>query len=82
MNKILVTIVVPMIEKTYDVYIPVSKNVKITIDLLSQTINELTDGHFPIKEKYILMDSNGILLDKKKNIKDNGVKNGDKLILI
>ena len=82
MNKILVTIVVPMIELTYDIYIPVSKNTKIAIDLLAETINELTEGHFPKKEKYTLINSEGVILDKKKNIKENGVKNGDKLILI
>lgn len=81
-NKILVTVVVPMIEKSYDIYIPASKNIKIAIDLLSETINELTDGHFPIKEKYMLMNTSGEILDKKKTVKESGIKNGDRLILI
>lgn len=81
-NKILITVVVPMIEESYDIYVPVSKNIKITIDLLAETINELTDGHFPKKDKYILINTSGVFLDKKKTVKENGLKNGDRLILI
>lgn len=81
-NKILVTVVVPMIEEKYDIYVPISKNVKVTINLLSKTINELSEGYFPIKDKYTLMNDKGIALGEASILKDCGVKNGDKLILI
>ena len=81
-NKILVTVVVPMLEEEYDIYIPVSKSVKITAQLLVKTINELSGGHFPIKDKYKLLSSMGAVLSNNMTIKDSGLKNGDKIILI
>lgn len=82
MNKILITVLVPMIEEEYDIYIPISKSIKVTIDLLVKTINELSEGHFPIKEKCIIMSSTGTVFNESSNIKECGIKNGDKVILI
>lgn len=82
MNKILITIVVPMIEKEYDVFIPVSKNVGVAKKLIIKAINELTENHFPIKDKCTLMSSNGDILSNMQTIKECNIKNGDKIILI
>jgi len=82
MNKILITVVVPTIEENYDIYIPVSKSIKVTKDLLVKTINELSEGHFPIKEKCTLLSSEGKPFDNNSIIKECGLKNGDKIILI
>ena len=81
MNKILVTVVVPSIEECYDVYIPISKTVKTTKKLLVKTINELSEGHFPIKE-CTLMSSTGTVYDINLTLKEVGVKNADKIVLI
>ncbi len=81
-NKILITVGVPMIDEEYDIYIPVSKNIKLSIDLIVKAINELTNGHFPIKDNYIMINSNGEILSKSKTIKESNLKNGDKVILV
>ena len=81
-NKILITVLVPMIEKEYDIYIPVSKSIRVTANLLIKSINELSEGHFPIKDKCSLLTSTGEILKEDSNIKDSGIKNGDKIILI
>ena len=82
MNKILVTVVVPMIDEKYDIYLPISKPMSVVKELLVKTINELSEGHFPIKEKNILMSSSGVLYNKNVSIKECGIKNGDKIILL
>ncbi len=81
-NKILVVVVVPMIEEEYNVYIPVSKNIKIATDLIVKTVNELSEGHYPIKKNSVLMDSSGNIFAKGYTVKESGIKNGDKLVLI
>ena len=81
-NKILITVVVPMIEEKYDIYIPISKSIKTTKGLLIKTINELSGGHFPKKDNCILMSSQGLPYQSKLTIKECGIKNGDKIILI
>ena len=81
-NKILVTVIVPMIEEEYDIYIPVSKNIKIATNLIVKAINELSEGHFPIKQNSTLISRNGNVYAKNYTVKENGIKNGDKIILI
>ncbi len=82
MNKILITIVVPMVEKEYDVFIPVSKNIDIAKKLIVKTINELTENHFPIKDRCVLMSSDGVIFRNIQTIKECNIKNGDRIILI
>ena len=81
-NKILITVVVPTIEEKYDIYIPISKSIKVTKDLLIKTINELSEGHFPLKEKCKLLSNDGKSYDDNLIIKECGLKNGDRIILI
>ena len=81
-NKILVTVIVPMIEEEYDIYIPVSKTIKLTLKLLTKTINELSEGHFPLKENNTLLSSTGVMFTNNFTIKECGIKNGDKIVLI
>ena len=54
MNKILLTVKVPMIEKTYDIKIPISKNIGVASNLLIEAINELSEGHYPKKKDAVL----------------------------
>lgn len=81
-NKILISVKVPMIDEEYDIFMPVSKNVKLAINLIVKTINELTVGHYPLKNDSILLDQNGRILDVKLTIKECNLKNGDRLILL
>lgn len=80
-NKILVTVVVPMIEEEYDIYIPVSKKIKVTTKLLVKTINELSEGHFPLKDNNVLI-CNNLILGNNLTVKECNIKNGDYLVLI
>ena len=82
MNKILVKVKVPMIEKSYDIRIPVSKNIKITSKLLVDTINELSEGHFPKKEVVQLMLTDGTILQNTDIVKKCGLKNGETIVII
>lgn len=82
MNKILVTVKVPMIEKNYDIKIPISKNIGVTSELLAETICELSEGHYPNKKDAIIMLCDGTILEKNTIVKDCGLKNGDSIIII
>ena len=54
-NKILVNLIVPSLSKNYNVFIPVNKTITETILLLTQTINEITEGAFPLGNNYSLV---------------------------
>lgn len=82
MNKILLTVKVPMIEKTYDIKIPISKNIGVASNLLIEAINELSEGHYPKKKDAEIMLVDGTVLTHDKIIKDCGLKNGDTIVII
>ena len=54
-NKILINLVVPTLSETYNVFIPINKTVAETIILLKKSINNLTDGEFPISKNLSLV---------------------------
>ena len=81
-NKILLTVGVPMIDAEYDIFIPVSKNIKIATDLIVKTVHELSNGYFPLRNDCILIDSKGEVLSKRKTVKECNLKNGDKIVMI
>lgn len=82
-NKYLITILIPDIEYEFDVYIPSNKKVGTIKKYLYPSINELTNGTFKIKDNVLFIDrDNGITYDNDKLIKDSGIKNGTKIVLI
>ena len=82
-NKYLITILIPDIEYEFDVYIPSNKKVGTIKKYLYSSINELTNGTFKIKDNVIFIDrDNGITYGNDKLIKDSGIKNGTKIVLI
>ena len=82
-NKINISLVVPSLGDTYNMFIPVNKSVGEIIKLLNQAINELTDGEFPIKNDLSLIDLlTGTIYNIEYSVKDNKIKNGSRLALI
>lgn len=82
-NKVNVDLIVPSIEKRFNLFIPVNKKTIEVIFLINKAINEMTMGEFPINESLSLVDGySGNPYDPSKNIKDNKILNGSKLILM
>lgn len=81
-NKVLVQVVVPDIEESYDIYIPVNRKVGNVIGLLTKAISELTSGVYSISKKtelYNVETGETYLMDTL--ILDTNIRNGTKLIL-
>ncbi len=82
-NKVLVKLIVPEIDNTFDVYLPINKKIGNIINLLNKAINEITDNVFPISSNNKLYNS----VTKKKYEPDvllaySDIRNGTTLILI
>lgn len=83
MNKILVKLYVPKIDKQYDVLIPPNKNICNIIHLLTKAIDELNLGYYKVNQFPLLYDkSTGKPYDIKLNIKETNIRNGKELMLI
>lgn len=81
-NKILVEIVVPDIDQSYEVFIPINRKVGSVIELLNRAILELSDGSFKGDNKTGLYDrETNSQLDINKTIAELKIKNGATLVL-
>ena len=54
-NKILINLLIPTLNQTFNIFVPINKTVAETIILLNQTIHDLTDGEFPISKNFTLI---------------------------
>ncbi len=82
-NKILIELSIPLIEKNYDLFIPINKKVGTVKKLIEEGLLELTDHNYIIKQ-----DSNfysketGEIYDVNKTVRETDLKNGSRIILV
>ncbi len=83
MNKVNIELVVPVMEKSYDVLIPVNKKIIDLIYLLNKAINEMSDGYYPMSNKLSLIEAtSGLIYDLNATVKDCKIMNGARIILV
>lgn len=82
-NKILIELEIPLIEKNFDLYIPINKKIGTIKRLIEEELVVLTDN------SYVLVDSTnfyskdtGEIYDVNKTVRDTDLKNGSRIILI
>ena len=83
MNKVLIRVYVPQLEKKYDVWIPINKTVYTIIWSITNGINSL--NKMSLENGYILNlynKENSEVYDLKKKIIDTDIRNGTELIMI
>ncbi len=83
MNKILVNVWVPALEKSYDFWIPINKKVYKVILLLIKIINESSGDYYRPTTIPLLYDKiTAQAYDINLTVKDNNIGNGAEMILI
>ena len=82
-NKILIELEIPLIEKKYDLFIPINKKVKKKKKLLEEALIELSDNAYIIKEDSNLYSKdNGTIYDVNQTVRETDLKNGSRIILL
>lgn len=83
MNKVLVKLYVPTIEKEYDVWIPLNRRIYTTIKLIVKAINEFTNGEYSPSKLPVLYDRKTAKpFDINLTIGETTIRNGSEIILI
>lgn len=83
MNKVLVKLYVPTIEKKYDVWIPLNRRIYTTIKLIVKAINEFTNGEYSPSKLPVLYDRKTAKpFDINLTIGESTIRNGSEIILI
>ena len=82
-NKILIELEVPLIEKKYDLFIPINKKVGTIKSLIEDELVQLTENSYKKEESTNLFSKEtGIIYDVNKTVRDTDLKNGSRVILI
>lgn len=82
-NKILIELEIPLIEKKYDLFVPINKKVGTVKTLIEASLVELTDNAYtPKEESNFYSKETGEIYDVNKNVRDTDLKNGSRILLI
>lgn len=82
MNKILVTIYVLALNKSFDLFLPSTMLMSEALTLIQNTIKEMTDDIYEINPSPILYNEfDGKLINLNNIVKLSGLKNGCKVLL-
>ncbi|MDD6402846.1 MAG: methyltransferase [Mollicutes bacterium] len=82
-NKILIELEIPLIEKRYDLFIPINKKVGTVKNLIENALVELTDSAYvPKDDSNFYSKETGEIFDVNKTVRDTNLRNGSRIILI
>lgn len=82
-NKVLVHLIVPELDSSFDIFIPVSRKIGNLVLLLNKTINEMSGGLFPLSDNNVLYNGDGTkVYSADELIAKTDIRNGTTLILI
>ncbi len=82
MNEILVTVYVLGLDEEYDMFLPIGMNMKECLNLIQETIRELSEENYVVHEDAKLYSSTeGKLINLNNAVKFSGLKNGCKVLL-
>lgn len=82
MNRILIKLYVPTIEKIYDIWIPINKSVYNIEKLLIKGIKSFNNNYEPKEFPVLYNKVNAKIYDINAKIIDTDIRNGTELILI
>ena len=83
MNKVLVTVYVPILEEQCDMLVPINKTVYNVILLMSKVIYEINDGYYEPEGIPILYNKlTGMPYNINSKIIDTDIRNGTEVVLI
>ncbi len=82
-NKVLVQLVVPILEESYDVFLPVNRKIGNIIGLVSKIVSEISGGYFVANETNSLYSGDtGDKYSMDVLLINTDIRNGSKIILM
>lgn len=82
-NKVLVKLIVPELDSSFDVFIPVNEVVWKVKKLMAKSIYDLTNGDLDYNKEYVLVNkTNSKIYDNNVVIIDTDIRNATELIFL
>ena len=83
MDKVLVEVYVPVLNRSYDMFIPLRLRISEVLTLLKKAIVDLSDGTFVADDNTVICRrEDGKILDINLSVYELNIQNGSKLMLI
>ena len=83
MNKVLINVYIPILNKSYDIFIPTQSQLFEVIELIKCAVSELSEGQFvPSRDTVLARKTTGEILDINSTVFELAIGNGTKLMLI
>jgi len=83
MEKVLVEIFVPVLDRSFDVFIPLQSPMYKVLELIKKAISEMSDGRFIANQNTTICHrEDGSILNINLSVYELEIRNGSKLMLI
>lgn len=83
MDKVLVNVYVPILNASYDMFLPLTLQMHEALELIKKAVSEMSDGRFVSNSNNILSyRSNGKIVNINLSVYELGIRNGSMLMLI
>lgn len=83
MNKILLEVYLPLLEQSYELFVPTHNKIQNIIDLTIKAVGEMLDDNTLTNENKVLCSKkDGRIYDNNMTIKESGLENGSQVVLI
>ncbi len=82
-NKVLVTLIIPLIEKEYEVYLPANKRIGEIVSLLAKALVDVSNDYYqPNGMEKLYNRISGKEYDIRLLLKDTDIRNGSEVIFM
>lgn len=83
MDKILVEIFVPVLNRSFDFFLPLQPPMHEVLELIKKAVTEISDGQFVANENTAICHrEDGTIININLSVYELGIHNGSKLMLI
>lgn len=83
MDKVLVEVYVPVLDRSFDIFIPLSSPMFEVLELIKKAVKEMSDGRFIANENTAICHrENGTIININLSVYELEIRNGSKLMLI
>lgn len=82
MKEILVTIYVLSIQQEFDLFLPIALNTNEAINMIQDSIVEMSDGNYEKKDVVYLYGEDGKVINSNNPVKYSGLTNGCRVLMI
>lgn len=80
--RVFVVIDAPIIDKKYELFVPVDRRIHDLIRILKNSIPDLSQGYYEKNEPNLYNKTDGTIYDLNLIIKDSNIKMGTRLVLV